>query len=85
MRPGLVVNPVEAGLDRKAGQEPVLAPVPVTGGHVHGAALVVEALPGVMILLVPGLGHPQPHARPLIHHGDGERVELLFTSLQQQE
>ena len=82
MGPGLVVHPVKAGLDREAGQQPVFPPVPVAGGHVHGAALVVEALPGVVILLVPGLGHPEPHARPLIHHRDGQRVELLFTSLQ---
>ena len=82
MGPALVINPVKPGLHGQAGQQAVLAPVPVRGGEVHCPALVVEALPGVVILLVPGLGHPHPHSRPLVHHGDGQRVELLFTPLE---
>ena len=81
MGPALVINPVKPGLHGQAGQQAVLAPVPVRGGEVHCPALVVEALPGVVILLVPGLGHPHPHSRPLVHHGDGQRVELLLTPL----
>ena len=81
MGPALVVDPVKPGLHRQAGQQAVLAAVSVRGGEVHCPALVVEALPGVVVLLVPGLGHPHPHTRPLVHHGDGQRVELLFTPL----
>ena len=81
MGPALVVNPVKPGLHGQAGQQTVLAAVSVRGGEVHCPALVVEALPGVVVLLVPGLGHPDPHTRPLVHHGDGQRVELLFTPL----
>ena len=81
MGPALVVDPVKPGLHCQAGQQAVLAAVSVRGGEVHCPALVVEALPGVVVLLVPGLGHPDPHTRPLVHHGDGQRVELLFTPL----
>ena len=82
MGPALVINPVKPGLHGQAGQQAVLAPVPVRGGEVHCPALVVEALPGVVILLVPGLGDPHSDPRPLVHDGDGERVELLFTPLE---
>lgn len=81
MRSGLVVDPVEAGLDGEAGQEPVLAAVPVRGSEVHGPALVVQGAAGVMVLLVPRLRHAQAQARPLVHHGYSQRVQLLFTPL----
>ena len=81
MGPALVINPVKPGLHGQAGQQAVLAPVPVRGGEVHCPALVVETLPGVVILLVPGLGDSDPHSGPLVHHRDGQRVELLFTPL----
>ena len=55
MRPRLVVHPIKTSLDGEACQQPVLASVPVAGGHVHGPALVVQAVAGVVVLLVPGL------------------------------
>ena len=82
MAAALVIHPVKPGLHRQAGQQTVLAAVSIRGGDVHRAALVVEALPGVVILLVPGLGDPHSDPRPLVHDGDGERVELLFTPLE---
>ena len=83
MRPRLIVDPVEAGLHGEAGQQTVLGPVAVRGGKVHRAALVVEAVAGVVVLLVPGLRHTEPHTRPLVHHGDGQSIELLLAALQQ--
>ena len=80
----LVVDPVEAGLDGEAGEKAVLGPVPVRGGEVDGSSLVVEAVPRVVVLLVPRLCHAQAHARPLVHYGDGEGVQLLLAALQQQ-
>ena len=71
VRLGLVVDPVEAGLHGQARQHAVLAAVAVRGGDVHCAALVVQRLFRVVAVLVPALGHPQLHARPLVHHGDG--------------
>lgn len=78
---GLVINPVESGFHRQPGQSAVLALVSVRGGDVHGPALVVERLLEVVSVLVPALGDPQLHPGPLIHHRDGQRVQLVFTSL----
>lgn len=78
---GLIIDPVEAGLHRQPGQGAVFALVPVRGGDVHGPALVVQRLLEVVSVLVPALGDPQLHPRPLIHHRDGQRVQLVFTSL----
>ena len=81
MGPALVINPAKPGLHGQAGQQTVLAAVSVRGGQIYRPAFVVETLPGMVVLLVPGLGHSDPHSRPLVHHGDGQRVELLFTPL----
>lgn len=78
---GLIIDPVEAGLHRQPGQGAVFALVPVRGGDVHGPALVVQGLLEVVTILVPALCDPQLHPGPLIHHGDGQRVQLVFTSL----
>lgn len=78
----LVEDPVEAGLDGEAGQHAVLAAVAVAGRQVHGPALVVQRVVHVRVLLVPALDHPQPHPRPLVHHADRQRVQLLFATLE---
>lgn len=80
-----VVDPVEAGLHRQPGQGPVLALVPVRGGDVHGSALVVQRLLKVVAILVPAFSDPQFHPGPLVHHRDGQRVQLVFASLWQIE
>lgn len=82
---GFVVDPVEPGLHRQPGQGPVLALVPVRGGDVHGPALVVQRLLEVVAVLVPALGDPQFHPGPLVHHGDGQRVQLVFASLRRRK
>ena len=79
---GLVVDPVEAGLDGQPGQESVLCAVPIGGGDVDGATLVVQGLLGVVEVLVPGFGDAESNPRPLVHHGDGERVQLFLATLQ---
>lgn len=78
---GLIIDPVEAGLHRQPGQRAVFALVPIRGGDVHGPALVVQGLLEVVPVLVPALCDPQLHPGPLIHHGDGQRVQLVFASL----
>lgn len=77
----LVVDPVEARLDGEPGQHAVFAAVPVTGGDVDGAALVVQRVSCVVALLVPALRDAQQRARPLVHHGDRQRVQLLLAPL----
>lgn len=77
----LVVDPVEAGLDGQAGQHAVLAAVPVRGGDVHGAALIVQGLLGVVAVLVPAFCYPQLHPGPLIHHRDSQGVQLVLAAL----
>lgn len=77
----LVIDPVEARLDGEPGQHAVLAAVSVTGGDVHSAAFVVQRVAGVVTLLVPALRHAQQRARPLVHHGDRQRVQLLLAPL----
>lgn len=78
---GFIIDPVESGLHRQPGQGAVLALVSVRRGDVHGPALVVQRLLEVVAVLVPTLGDPQLHPRPLIHHGDRQRVQLVFASL----
>lgn len=41
----------------------------------------MKTLRGVVEVLVPGLGDPQPHAGPLVHYADGQGVELLLAPL----
>lgn len=81
MRLGFVVDPVEASLDGQASQHAVLAAVPIRGGDVHRAALVVQRLLGVVAVLVPALRDTQLDARPLVHDGDGQRVQLVLAAL----
>ena len=81
MSAGLVVDPVESGLDGEPREHPVLGAVPVGRGEVHAAALVVQRVGGVEPLLVPALRDAQLDARPLVHHRNGERVELLLAPL----
>ncbi len=59
-------------------------PVPVGRGDVDGAALVVEGVGRVVTLFVPPFGDPQLDVGPLVHHADGQRVQLFFAPLQQQ-
>lgn len=82
VRSTLVVHPVEARLDGKSGEHSVFAAIAIGRGDVDGSALVVQRIDGVEVVLVPAFRHPQLHARPLIHHRDGEDVELLFQALQ---
>ena len=81
MRAGLVVDPIEAGLDGEAGEHAVFGPIAVGGGDVDAASLVVERVGRVQALLVPALGDAQLDARPLVHDRDGQRVELLLAAL----
>ena len=80
---GLVVYPVKAGLHRHLGQEPVLVGVSVRGGDVHGSALVVEGVGGVVSVLVPGLRHPEAHTGPLVHHSYGQLVQTVLRALRE--
>ena len=77
----LIVDPVEAGFHGHGGKEAVLGSVPVAGRQVDGPALVVEAVACMVRLLVPRLSHPNPHPWPLVHHRDGQCVELLLAAL----
>ena len=43
----------------------------------------MKAVPGMVVLLVPTLGHPESHTRPLVHHGDGQSVQLLLAPLKE--
>lgn len=36
----------------------------------------------MVAVLVPALRHPQLNARPHVHHGDGQRVQLVLTALE---
>lgn len=74
VRSALVKDPVEARLDGKARQHAVLGAVAVAGGEVDGAALVVQRVLQVGVLLVPALDDAQAHARPLVHHADRQCV-----------
>lgn len=79
---GLVIDPVEPGLHGQTGQHGVLAAVAVRGGDVNRSALVMQGLFGMMSVLVPALRDPETHARPQVHHRDGQRVKLVLTTLQ---
>ena len=85
MGPGLVVHPVEASLNSQRSQKAVLAPVPVACRQVDRPPLVVEAVPSVVGLLVPSLGHANTNAWPLVHHRDGQSVKLLLAALGKNE
>lgn len=41
VRPGLVVNPVEASLNRESRQHPVLGAIAIARRHINGSSLVV--------------------------------------------
>ena len=56
-------------------------PVSVTGGDVQCAALVVERVLGVTVVLVPALGDAHLQSRPLVHHLYRQRVQLVFAAL----
>ena len=77
----LIVDPVEAGLHGQRGKQAVLGPVSVAGGEINSPALVMEAVARMVRLLVPSLCHPNLHPWPLVHHRDGQRVELLLAAL----
>lgn len=81
VRAALVVHPVESRLDRQPGEHAVLAVVAIRCGDVDGPALVVQRVDAVVHVLVPGFGDTQPDARPLVHHGHGQRVEFLLAAL----
>lgn len=78
---GLVVDPVEAGFHRQLSQETVLVRVPVIGRDVHSPALVVQRAGRVVAVFIPGLGHSQVYARPLVHHSNSQPVQTVFASL----
>lgn len=78
MRPGLVVDPIEAGLNGQTGQQAVLGAVLVAGCYIHRPALVVERVWRVAPVLVPALNDSQPDIGPLIHHTNCKHAELLF-------
>ena len=78
---GLVVDPVESGFHRKSGERAVFALVSVRRGDIHCPSLVVERLHGMVSVLIPTLCHAQLYPGPLVHDGDGQRVQLVFTSL----
>ncbi|MPC77231.1 hypothetical protein E2C01_071679 [Portunus trituberculatus] len=50
-------------------------------GDINGASLVVQTLWRVEQILVPSLCDPKPHAGPLVHHADGQGVQLLLAPL----
>ena len=81
MGAGLIVNPIKPSFNRQTREQSVLAPVSVRGCQIHRPTLVVEAVLGVVGLLVPALRHTEPQPRPLVHHGDSQGVQLLFTPL----
>lgn len=81
VRSGLVVDPVEASLDGQSREHSVLGTIAIARRHVHRSALVVQRVRRVFALLVPALGNPELHPRPLIHHGDRQSVEFLFAPL----
>ncbi len=79
---GFVVDPVEAGLHCQTGQHGVLVPDAVRGSDVNRPALIMQRLFGVMAVFIPALRHTQTHARPQVHHWDGQGVQLILTALQ---
>lgn len=81
MRSALVVDPVETRLDGETCQHAVLGTISVARGDVHGATLVVKGICRMKAFFVPAFRDPQPHARPLVHHGDRQRVQPLLAAL----
>lgn len=78
---GFIVDPVEASFHSQASQHAIFASVPVRCGDVHCSALIVQRLFGMMAILIPALSHTQLHSRPLVHHRDGQGIQLVFAPL----
>lgn len=78
---GLVVDPVEAGLNCQSSQHGVLVAVAVRGRDVDRPSLIVERLLRMVAVLVPALCDPEAHPRPQVHHRDGQRVQLVLAAL----
>ena len=76
-----IVDPVEAGFHGHGGKEAVLRSVSIAGCDIDCPPLVVEAVPCMVRLLVPCLSHTNTHPGPLVHHRDGQCVELLLAAL----
>ena len=72
MRSRLEVDPVEAGVDGEAREQPVLGAVSVARRQVDGSSLQVERVGGGVEersgRVEPGLGDSQSDALPLVHH-----------------
>ncbi len=81
MSPRFVIDPIKSGLDGEPSKKSILCPVPVRCGEIDGSAFVVEGLFGVVEVFVPSFSNSKLNSGPLVHHGDGQRVELLFASL----
>lgn len=81
---GLVVNPVEASLHCQPRQHAVFITVTVRGGDIHCSAFIVQRILKVIAVFIPALGDPQLHAWPHDHDRDGQRVQLVLTTLQDQ-
>lgn len=81
----LVEHPVEAGLDGQPCQHADLRPILVRRHDVDGAPFVVQRLGRMHVVLVPALGHHEPQTGPLVHHRDGQYVELFFAALRERD
>lgn len=82
---GFIIDPVEPGFHCQPGESAVFALVSVRRGDVHGSAFIMERFLKVVAVFVPALSDPQLHPGPLVHHWDGERVQLVLTSLRNGE
>lgn len=81
---GFVVNPVKASLHRQPCQHAVFITVTVRGGNIYCSAFIVQRFLKVIAVLIPALSDPQLHTWPQNHDGDGQRIQLVLTALQDQ-
>lgn len=79
--PRFVVDPVESSLDGQTCQHAVFGTVAIRCRNVDAPSFVVQRVGSVQAFLVPAFRHAQFHARPLVHHRNGQRVQLLFAAL----
>lgn len=73
-----VVDPIESGLDRQTREHANLLLIAVASCNVHSAALIVQTLARVAVVLVPAFDDAQFYIRPLVHHAYGQRGQFLF-------
>ena len=80
-----IVDPIEAGFDGQSCQKAIFPAVSIRGREVNCTSFVVKGLVGMMSILIPSLSDSKFYSWPLIHHRDGKRIELFFTTLKKKK